>query len=370
MRLVIALALALLLGSIAIAGRGPDAGATLHAAQPATRTPSPVRRTATPTLVRSRTPTPARSRTPTPGRPARTATARPLTRPSATPAPPLLSLIGMETIELGRTAAMLEDLGYRVELNRQASQAALVLFAAEAVNGPMPATRAAIEALQGQRISRGAILTIGDNGDPELMQLVEREMQELLSRSFGPAEAGRLPLLRTTSSNFAATLRAALVRQARPLVFSTPTPTPSPTPDLDTLSLVGAPIAELLTLEQELNALGFPTLANQDVTSADLTLFVITEPDRPDAQILVQMELLADATIPRAAILLYDPDARGPDSAVLGQAEADVRELLVPFIGQAAYELTTLSYEDPDFRSRLEDELAREPQNLYVERLP
>jgi len=120
------------------------------------------------------------------------------TRPS--PAGAAIVLVGMpDTIPtLDQVAQSLQDqTGYATDVNRNASTAELVLFTVHAPDGPMPRTREEIENLRGQTVLRAAILLTGTEtlNDPELLQLVELEMRELLGRNMDPALAQGLQVL-------------------------------------------------------------------------------------------------------------------------------------------------------------------------------
>jgi hypothetical protein len=110
-----------------------------------------------------------------------------------------LSLLGQpDALESARPLVE----GLRTRFGRVPRKADPVLFVVSARDGPMPATRLAIEALGNDPHGPGAILLVdlAENQDPELQQLVLIEMRDLL-RANRVRLAATMPVIRDDDPN-------------------------------------------------------------------------------------------------------------------------------------------------------------------------
>ena len=111
---------------------------------------------------------------------------------------PDIVLVGSDSPARERFVAGLRQSGFRVHVNPTRLQDATLLYAIIAADGPMPQTLEAIRRLDGQRLSRAAIVLVEPQDmDPELLSLVEREVREMLAQRIGPALSARVPVLKS-----------------------------------------------------------------------------------------------------------------------------------------------------------------------------
>ena len=135
-------------------------------------------------------------------------------------------MIGASSLALGEAANNLQTPGsLAVSVNSDASAADLVLFTVYAPDGPMPNTVREIERLQGQTISRAAILLTGVDvlSDPELQQLVVLEFRELLARYLGN-QANAFEVLRMPDPALISKIQALLILPPTNLPVNAPSP--------------------------------------------------------------------------------------------------------------------------------------------------
>jgi hypothetical protein len=132
----------------------------------------------------------------------------PCVAPSA-PADRML-VIGHDTPAAQQVASVLAANGLTSRVNGAFLLGGTALFTVSAVNGPMPQTRAALDALAGDDASRAAIVLTeaAQVNDPELEALAVLEMRELLALYVGKTVADALPLLQSDAANLAALVRA------------------------------------------------------------------------------------------------------------------------------------------------------------------
>jgi hypothetical protein len=279
---------------------------------------------------------------------------------------PSLVFIGMpDPPILEEIDAIHEATGYRTTVNSDVSSADLVLFTVHAPDGPMPATREAIEDLRGQTLHRAAILLTGVElvDDAELIELEGREVVSFLSDYMDPSSAGRLRILHSNDPDLPAQLEA-LLDTIRPNIVMDPVVSPTAAA---AIALVGSSTIEIgqaaQAIEDQSNHL---TVVNGDAEGSNLVLFTVTAVDGPMVRTVNEIKKRQGQTFSRAAIFIVRT-ADLDDNEILQLVELEMRELLAGYMDPAlAEQMPILHDNNPDLVQEIDALLDSPPSNILI----
>jgi translation elongation factor EF-Tu-like GTPase len=264
--------------------------------------------------------------------------------------------------------------GYQTEINTDPSAADLVLFFVYAPDGPMSQTREEIDKLVGGNLARAAILLSGTeqmSNNPELLQMVEGELRELLSGYMGRDAAQRVQVLDLNDPALGDQLHALVEYQTADIAMEVP-PTLLPPPEA-AIILLGR--SEQGSLEEAAQVIasqsGFGTDVNTDTSDAELVLFTVNAPDGPMPQTRREIENLDGKSIPRAAILITHVDQMN-DPELLELEALEIRQLLAGYMmdRSQAEQLPLLHDNDPELIYKINDLINSPVVNIVMSNPP